>query len=63
MAVQSMIGFGSAFLGPVAVGVVLGLTGGGRAILSWWAAFISMGAIVAIGPVVLASLTGQDVND
>ena len=63
MCLLFLIGFGSAFLGPVAVGLVLGLTGGGRTIASWGAAFISMGAILAIGPVILAGLTGQDVND
>lgn len=56
LALQSLVGFGAASLGPLVVGVVLDLTGGGRTSGSWGAAFLSMGAVVATGPLFLAWL-------
>lgn len=53
MAVQSLIGFASAFIGPLVVGVVLDVSGGGRTVASWGAAFIAMGLVVALGPLVI----------
>jgi MFS family permease len=50
MAFQSLIGFAGAFVGPLVVGLVLDLTGGGASNWSWWAAFCSMGLVVALGP-------------
>jgi MFS family permease len=54
MAVQSLLGFASAAVGPLAVGIVLDATGGGRTVHSWAAAFLSMGVVVAVGPLFLA---------
>ncbi len=56
LAVQSLIGFCSASVGPLAVGFVLDLTGGGQTILSWGVAFISMGFTVCLGPFILRLL-------
>jgi len=50
MAFQSLIGFAGAFVGPLVVGLVLDMTGGGTSNWSWWAAFCSMGLVVALGP-------------
>ncbi len=50
MAFQSLIGFAGAFVGPLVVGLVLDLSGGGASYWSWWAAFCSMGLVVALGP-------------
>ena len=51
MAFQSLIGFGAAFVSPLAVGLILDLSGGGTHSLSWGAAFASMGLVIALGPV------------
>jgi MFS family permease len=53
MAVQSLLGFVTASLGPLAVGVVLDAFGGGQSVLSWAAAFAAMGVASALGPVFL----------
>ncbi|HSO17830.1 MAG TPA: MFS transporter [Desulfosarcina sp.] len=52
LAVHSTLGFGAAFLGPLAVGVVLDFFPGDPA-AGWAAAFILMGAGCALGPVAL----------
>ena len=54
MAFQSLLGFGAAFVGPLVVGVILDLSGGGTTSQSWGAAFASMGLVVAFGPVFIA---------
>jgi len=53
MAVQSLLGFVTASVGPLAVGVVLDSFGGGKSVLSWAAAFAAMGVASALGPVFL----------
>jgi len=53
MALQSLAGFATASLGPLAVGVVLDATGGGFTPTSWAAGFGTMAAGVALGPVFL----------
>lgn len=58
LAVHSTLGFGAAFLGPLAVGLVLdGLAL--RPGLAWGAAFVLMGAGCALGPLALQRL-GRD---
>jgi len=57
LAVHSTMGFCSAFLGPLAVGVVLDIFGGGR--LAWGMGFVCMAAGCLLGPVFLARL-GSD---
>jgi MFS family permease len=54
LAVHSTIGFCSAFLGPLAVGVVLDFFGGNR--LAWGMGFVCMAAGCLLGPVFLARL-------
>ena len=56
MAVHSCIGFAGAFVGPLAVGIVLDLAGGGASVLAWGLAFVTMGAGVALGPLALLLL-------
>jgi MFS family permease len=53
LAVQSLVGFVAASVSPLAVGLVLDLTGGGKTGLSWAAAFATIGGPVALGPVLL----------
>ncbi len=57
MAVQSLLGFASAAVAPVAVGLVLQATGGGRSVVSWGAAYITIGLGVALGPFILSWLS------
>jgi len=54
LAVHSTIGFCSAFLGPLTVGVVLDFFGGNR--LAWGMGFLCMAAGCLLGPVALARL-------
>lgn len=54
LAVHSTMGFCSAFLGPLAVGVVLDFFGGAR--LAWGMGFICMAAGCLLGPAFLARL-------
>lgn len=54
LAVHSTFGFGAAFLGPLAIGVVLDLFGGG--LLAWGTGFLAMAAACLLGPVFLYSL-------
>ncbi|MEJ2098735.1 MAG: MFS transporter [Desulfobacterales bacterium] len=51
LAVHSTLGFGAAFLGPLTVGVLLDLFGGG--LLAWGMGFLAMGAACLLGPVFL----------
>ncbi len=44
LAVHAVLGFGAAFLGPLAVGFVLDLAGGEASRLAWLLAFLVMGA-------------------
>ena len=54
MAVHSSIGFMGSFAGPLAFGVALDLTGGGAGVGSWGASFAFVGAVVLLGPLLLA---------
>ena len=53
MAVHSSIAFFGAFLGPLVFGIVLDLTGKGFEPASWGKAFLTMGLVVAAGPLLL----------
>jgi MFS family permease len=57
MAMHACIGFIGSFLGPLVFGIVLDISGGGVTVHSWGFAFASMGAMVALGPVLLVLLT------
>ena len=54
LAVHSTMGFGAAFLGPLAVGMVLDFFGGSQT--GWTMAFITMSAGCLLGPVFLSIL-------
>ena len=54
LAVHSTCGFGAAFLGPLAVGMVLDFFGGGQT--GWTMAFVAMAAGCLLGPVFLYRL-------
>ena len=54
LAVHSTLGFCSAFLGPLAVGIVLDFFGGNQ--LAWGMGFLCMAAGCLLGPVFLARL-------
>jgi len=56
LAVHSILGFGGGFLGPLAVGLVLDLMGGGASNLAWGAAFLAMGAGSAAAYVAIRKL-------
>ncbi len=56
MAIQSLLGFAIASVAPLVVGMVLDATGSGGNVKSWGAGFITMGIVVALGPIVLALL-------
>ena len=53
MAFQSLLGFASASVAPLIVGVALDLSGKGQTATSWGVAFITMGLVPAFGPLVL----------
>ena len=53
MAFQSLLGFASASVAPLIVGIALDLTGKGQSVVSWGIAFITMGVVPALGPLVL----------
>ncbi len=59
MAVHSLIGFLAAFLGPLTVGVVLDHAGGAQSVTAWGLAFLSLGAVAALGPLALAWFLGR----
>lgn len=54
MAVHACIGFSGAFLGPLAFGKVLDVSGGLDAPMAWVAAFAVTGGVVALGPMAMA---------
>jgi MFS family permease len=59
LAVHTTLGTGTAFLGPLASGLALDLTGGGASAGSWVACFAVLGAGVALGPLALWRLGGR----
>ena len=56
MALYACIGFMGTFLGPLAVGVVLDVSGGGTTVLSWGLAFTAFAAGIFMGPLALLIL-------
>jgi MFS family permease len=53
VALHSLLGFASAFFGPLALGAVLDGVGGGKSVLSWGLAFAGMGVVGLLGPLAL----------
>lgn len=59
LALHSILGFGGAFFGPLAVGLVLDLAGGETHIVAWGLAFATMGLGSAVGGAALLWVTRQ----
>lgn len=53
IAIHSLLGFGAGFVGPLAFGMVLDMTGGGTTPLAWGLAFASLGLVAGLGPLAL----------
>lgn len=53
LGLHSLVGFGGAAFGPLAVGLVLDFSGSGGDAQSWGFAFASMGAVALLGPLAL----------
>ena len=51
LAVHSTFGFSAAFLGPLTIGVLLDIFGGG--LLAWGMGFLAMAVVCLLGPVFL----------
>ena len=56
MGAHACIGFMGSFAGPLAMGVVLDVAGGGGSVFSWGMAFAFSGLVVAFGPLALLLL-------
>jgi MFS family permease len=54
VALHSLLGFSSAFFGPLAQGGLLDHLGGAQHLTAWVIAFMVMGAVGLIGPLALA---------
>jgi MFS family permease len=61
MALHSTLGFAFAFVGPLAFGWILDLTGG-ESVLGWGLAFASLGVVMALGLVGLAVLRPKELE-
>ncbi|MDF1554779.1 MAG: MFS transporter [Deferrisomatales bacterium] len=59
MALQSLVGFTTAAVGPLAVGVALDISGGGSTPTSWGFAFLAMCWVGILGPVALRLARGE----
>jgi predicted MFS family arabinose efflux permease len=59
LAVHTTLGTSMAFLGPLASGFALDLTGGGATVLSWVVCFLVLAAGIAFGPLALWGLGGS----
>ena len=59
MALQSLAGFTTAAVGPLAVGVALDASGGGSTPASWGFAFLAMCGVGALGPLALRLVRGE----
>ncbi len=57
LAVHSTLGFGAAFLGPLCIGVVLDMFGGG--LLAWGMGFLAMAGVTLLGPLFLYYLGSE----
>lgn len=53
MALHSLLGFVAGFLGPLAVGIILDVTGGQGEVAAWGLAFASLGLVSLLGPLAL----------
>ena len=53
LGVHALIGFAGGALGPLAVGLVLDISGSGTSLFYWGLAFASMGLVAFLGPIAL----------
>ncbi len=58
LGLHALIGFGGGAVGPLVVGMVLDMSGGGLSTTSWGYAFASMGIVALLGPIALWKLRG-----
>ena len=58
LGLHALIGFSGGAIGPLVVGMVLDLFGGGESVASWGYAFASMGLVAFLGPIALWKLRG-----
>tara|TARA_B100000315_G_scaffold244588_1_gene269325 strand:- start:575 stop:1783 length:1209 start_codon:yes stop_codon:yes gene_type:complete len=59
LGLHALIGFSGGAIGPLVVGMVLDVSGGGESVTSWGYAFASMGLVALLGPVALWKLRGS----
>ena len=59
LGLHALIGFGGGAIGPLIVGMVLDISGGGITTISWGLAFASMGFVAFLGPIALWKLRGH----
>jgi len=59
LGLHALIGFGGGAIGPLIVGMVLDISGGGITTISWGLAFASMGLVAFLGPIALWKLRGH----
>jgi len=59
LAVHSMVGFVGGIFGPLAMGIVLDLSGDGEHLVSWGLAFASLGVVGLLGPAALHFLVDR----
>lgn len=62
IAVHSLIGFVAGFLGPLAFGWILDLTGGPGSAAAWGWSFAVLAAVAALGPLALLRLNRTSLN-
>lgn len=59
LGVHAFIGFSGGAVGPIIVGLVLDVSGGGLTSLSWGLGFASMGVVTLLGPICLYRLRSR----
>jgi MFS family permease len=59
LGLHALVGFSGGAIGPLVVGMVLDLSGGGESVASWGYAFASMGLVALLGPIALWKLRGS----
>lgn len=60
MAVHSFLGFGGGAIGPLILGAVLDMTGGGETVASWGFAFMTIALLTLAGPWALLRLAADE---
>lgn len=59
MAVHSFLGFGGGAVGPLILGALLDITGGGETVASWGVGFLAIAVLTLIGPLALVRLADR----